>query len=897
MTYEEHSGPAADSTEENLLRLERENKRLNRLVKSLNATLARSKSASVATSNLSAILTAEQQRQEKYMNLLLENSPDIIIMFDREGRVAYCTNAFLRATGVPNIGLVHGRRVRDILPAPEHAELVMRVIHMFAAMMRDKESRIMEERIDLGNGMLRDYRIHITPMMDEDGTPEGAIAIFHDYTEILQAKQQAEAANQAKSGFLARMSHEIRTPMNAIVGMCELILREDLSPVIYGHAMGIRQASANLLSIINDILDLSKIESGKLEIISAEYLPASLINDVINVIRMRLAEKNIEFLVFIDAALPNRLYGDEVRIRQILMNLLSNAVKYTATGFVSLSIQGRYVDDRTVELQIDVADSGMGVKEEDKAKLFDNFVQVNTEKIRGIEGTGLGLAITQNLCEAMGGSITLDSVYGEGSTFSVTLPQTIADPHPLAAITAPVAPTVLLYEIRSRYGGSIRASLENLGVPCTLVDMQSKFYEELEAAGDKYTHIFVAHLLLDSAMKTVEKMGISAKIVSMIDYDTQVVTQNVETVPLPVHALSIANVINEETDKLYLGNADDTIRFIAPSARILVVDDITTNLTVVEGLLAPYQMQIDTCKSGAEAIALIEKYQYDMVFMDHMMPEMDGLEATSRIRQLPSFDGYAKTLPIVALTANAVSGMKEMFLNNGMNDYLAKPIETPKLNAMLDKWIPKEKREKYVHARTSEAPSDLQIEGLDTAAGISMTGGSLDTYLKTLVSFHRDGYEKIDEIKRAFEAPDLPLYATYVHALKSAAASIGAKELSDTAKTLEFAAKQEDVLFLRSHTVPFLRDLEFILEQIQPVIETESAREPEGELAVLKDVAASLKEAVQSMDSLGMNTLLDRLTESKWDDDIEKIIADISDCILIAEYEEAESLLDKLISL
>jgi len=400
------------------------------------------------------------------------------------------------------------------------------------------------------------------------------IAIF--LKSLRKTMDSLEATSRYKSEFLARMSHEIRTPMNAILGMSELALREQELEHTREHVATIKKSGANLLSIINDILDFSKIESGKLEIIPMDYLFSSLIDDITNIIKIKILEAQLEFRIDIDSRIPKALFGDGARIRQVILNILNNAVKYTPAGFVSFTVKGTVVDADNMILTIEVTDSGRGIKEEDIGILFKDFVQLDLAKNRGIEGTGLGLAITQNLVRAMGGDISVRSEYGKGSTFTVTLPQ-----------------------------------------------------------------------------------GVSHK--ESIGFES---------------AVSV---------------------FKAPNAKVLVVDDVSINRTVAKGLLALYDIQVHTCESGEEAVEAVRAEEYDIVFMDHMMPGMDGIETTAVIRNLEG-ERFRK-LPIVALTANAITGVEEMFLEKGLNDYLSKPINSQKLNNILVKWIPAEKLEIFNHNR------------------------------------------------------------------------------------------------------------------------------------------------------------------------------------------------------
>jgi len=309
----------------------------------------------------------------------------------------------------------------------------------------------------------------------------------HNILALLkEEKEKAHALARSKSDFLAKMSHEIRTPMNAITGMAELALREKMPDTAREHISTIKQASANLLLIINEILDFSKIESGKLEINPARYLFSSLINDVINIIRTKVVESNIQFTANIDCNIPNALFGDETRVRQIFLNILSNAVNYTEKGFVSLTVAaeaGSGAAGEIVNLRIEVADSGKGIKREDLDKLFGDFVRIDLASNRNIEGTGLGLAITRSLVKAMGGEIAVDSEYGSGSTFTVTLPQKAIGQEKLCFVENPEGKSVLLYEQREIHALSILRTLENLGVNCTLVTDDSRFREETERQG------------------------------------------------------------------------------------------------------------------------------------------------------------------------------------------------------------------------------------------------------------------------------------------------------------------------------------------------------------------------------------------------------------------------------
>jgi len=614
--------------------------------------------------------------------------------------------------------------------------------------------------------------------------------------------EELKAASKAKSDFLARISHEIRTPMNAITGMAELALRESIPHSAREHIITIKQAGNNLLSLINDLLDFSKIESGKLEIVPSNYQFSSLIYDVVNIIRMRVVDSNISFVVNVDCDIPNYLFGDETRIRQVLLNILSNAVKYTKKGFVAFSVSGKINED-IVFLTIDVADSGDGIKPDDLKKLFGEFVQVDLASHKGVEGTGLGLVITKKLVNAMGGDINVQSEYGKGSTFTIKLSQKIHSPEPLASVEKPEEKSVLVYEQNKIYADSIVCTVDNLGVICHRTDNDDDLREKLQAMD--YTFLFVSHSLLKNVKAIIKELKSKVEIVVLAEFGHVSTNINLEILAMPAHSIAIANILNGIYDSNFSHSTNEdasVAQFSAPKARILIVDDIGTNLKVAEGLMLPYNMKIDLCFSGAEAIAAVTKNIYDLIFMDHMMPEMDGIEATKLIREKATENPRYAELPIIALTANAVSGTKEMFLANGFNDFLSKPIDTTKLNNILGKWLPKEKQEKL-----SAEIEEIEVEGLDAKKDIVM-----------LNTFYKDGLKRVKEIKKCLEVKNYIIYTNHMHELKEACANLGAYDLFEQAEALEIAGNQENSKFIDSNNLQFLISLKILLNNIKKVI-------------------------------------------------------------------------------
>lgn len=667
---------------------------------------------------------------------------------------------------------------------------------------------------------------------------------------------ESEKANNTKSDFLANMSHEIRTPMNAIVGMCELILREhDISETVMEYCFNIQNSGRSLLSIINDILDFSKIESGKLEIIEDEFNIASTLNDVMNMAVTRKENKNIELIVSVDPNIPIGIIGDEIRIRQVIINLVTNAIKYTHEGVIKIKFSMTR-HDYGINLSVSVADTGIGISAENLEKLFNSFQQVDTKKNRSVEGTGLGLAISKRLVTQMGGYINVSSVYGEGSEFRIVIPLKVSDPAPFVSLKDAenihaagfIDMTKFEFEAVGQQYASLIAELgETLGTDIELFSSMEELKTHM--AQKKYTHLFVGREEFIAEKEYFTEAANKYKVVVIQDRNNAVeVSENIRCIFKPFYVLSVAAVLNNERMLAGLNDRRNSpIKFVAPKARVLVVDDNAINLKVAMGLMRPYHMQVITADSGHEAISLLRSKDFDLVFMDHMMPELDGVETTKLIREMNG--DYYKKLPIIALTANAVNGVKEMFISAGLNDYIAKPIELSALDRVLKTWLPKElmKRpaedERISSNRQSnknnvpQNASSSKNEIFDVKTGVFYTGGDMETYEEILGIYVRKGPKKLDYIKRLFEEKSWKDYVIEVHALKSSSLTVGSAKLSEMAKELELAGKAGDYAVIEKKNAALLEMYALVIEAGKEYLSSQTpAEELEKDTAELKEI-------------------------------------------------------------
>ncbi|MCL2767734.1 MAG: ATP-binding protein [Synergistaceae bacterium] len=749
-------------------------------------SILRSASLLIANAMLRNEMTANISATAARMEAVLSNYSGIIWSIDQTDIITLFNGLYLKQLGlVPSS--VEGQKFYDAQQKYDYLNIIANVHKTFNEGPQNWTSEI-DDKV---------FRTYTTPILDDTNYPVGVVGSVEDITKEIQlqyeletALKEAQDANSAKSNFLARMSHEMRTPLNAVIGLTELSINAGgLDDEILLNLKKIHNSGKMLLSTVNDILDISKIEAGKLELIPIEYELPSLINDTVTQSIMRKGEKPIKFILDIDENLPHRLCGDELKVKQILNNVLSNAFKYTREGTVELTLRCEREND-SVWVTIQIRDTGVGIKAENLDSLFKDYSQLDTRSNRKIEGTGLGLYITKKLAEAMDGSISAESEYSRGSTFTVIIRQYFVSDDTI--------------------GTDIANNLKNF------------------------------------------------------NYSDNIRCQKWQLV-----------------------------RMNLPYAHVLVVDDIVTNLDVAVGMMKPYKMHIDCVTSGKEAIDAIraENVRYNTIFMDHMMPEIDGIEATRIIREEIGTE-YAKNIPIIALTANAVIGNEEMFLSRGFQAFLSKPIEINELDEVIQRWVRNKEQDDLLSQQTnadSNRTMDMRsgqdrrstqdrrcgidrrafegsIPGLDMIKGLERFGDGT-SYLEVLRSYAVNTPALIEKTKDVKE-DNLAEYVIYVHGIKGSSRGICANFVAAKAEALEKAAKDGDFNFVYINNSSFIEATEKLVKDITKMLSEIAAENPKPiKDKPDKEALIKLLSACENYDIDEIDTVMTEIENCEYDSD------------------------------
>jgi PAS domain S-box-containing protein len=707
--------------------------------------------------------------QTSLFKTMLSSLPDAVFCKNLNFKYTMCNNYMASLLGKKQEDIIGKDDISAFDLPPETAK---KAIESDLMVMNERQRVMYEEWVPCADGVMRIFETVKSPLM-LDNDVVGVMAIGRDITKRKEMEEEAMSASRAKSSFLANMSHELRTPLNVVIGLTDLVLEEEMSSHIKDNLIKISNAGNTLLSIVNDILDFSKIESGKLKLQPVVYYLSSVLNDIITLVLTRLGEKPIKFSLNIKDDLPNKLYGDDLRVKQILANLLTNAVKYTHEGKIELNVRCTRAGD-IMWIDVAVSDTGMGIPKEEIGNLFLDYYQVVANSNRNIEGTGLGLPITKRLVEMMDGEIGVESEHGKGSTFHFRIKQGFVDD------------TVLGTETSERLRGF------------------------------NYSD------------------------------DKRIVTKKLVRVNLSY-------------------------------AKVLVVDDMQTNLDVASGILRKYQLHVDCINNGRDAIERIRKGSpvYSAVFMDHMMPEMDGIETVDRIRAIGT--EYAKTVPIIALTANAIQGTEKMFYAHDFQAFITKPIDLIEMDTVLRKYVYDSKHDgdtdgdAPVVSDNHEEEKEIKIQGVNVQKGLSLYAGETDIYIPLLRSYIVNTPETLRKLKTV-SADNLSDYVITVHGLKGTSAGIGAEEIRGAALELETKSRAGDLDFVLAHNARLIADTEVLVANIKDWLDKNDVHEEKPRLkAPDTELLAKLKESCESYDMDGIDAVMKELEGSDYDEDADLV--------------------------
>lgn len=762
--------------------------------------------------------------------------------------------------------------------------------HTFSlfAFASESANDVMSILLQSGNVILLEYIMYIWTKRNNDGS-----------NRLVAAVEELEMAEESKNDFLANVSHEIRTPINTICGMSELVLSEELPEDVTEKIKDIERSGHDLMMVVSDILDFSELQSGKIELEEEAYNIASTINDVINVAMSRKKDKKIELIVDCDANMPSGLLGDEKKLRRVIMNLVDNAIKFTEEGCVSLEI-GYRKETYGINLAVTVKDTGIGMNEQSLEKMFVSFNQADAKRNRHEGGVGLGLAISHALVQKMGGAITVKSKPGKGSAIKFVVPQKVLDETPIASIQNKENINVATYidmeqfdmmAIRDEYTDNIIHMVEQLKAKCQICRNLQELQRREEK--EKFSHVFISVVEYKEGKEYFDELANETNVIVLLDdYDEKYVTNpQLLKVYKPFYILTILSVINnlESSGKDRRRKMGE--KFMVKNARVLVVDDNHTNIRVIEGLLNWYGIEVTTAESGKEALEKIMTADYDFVFMDHMMPEMDGVETLHQIRA--KVGTYFQNVPIVVLTANAVAGTRETLLSEGFDDFLEKPVERSVLERVLKRNLPAEKivyvkeQESTTHAENLEKDGKenedvekaLMDLGFDVVKGILYCNGK-EQYIRVLTEYCKDYKKSGLKVVRLYEQKDWNSYVIEVHGIKSAMYSIGALKTSELAKQLELAGREGNWEFIEKNHGPFVEKYEDVLEKLCRLLlsdeemQTEQEKESEAvaDITVMPDLTddefkvklEEMENAVYALDGQRLTEVIETLQEYQY---------------------------------
>lgn len=843
----------------------------------------------------------EKKLQYLYNDLLLENCPNMIFLFNQQLRFVICSNACLPLLSEDNQTELVNQPFAKVFAPSLKEQWVQKILLQNQEALKQLITSQYDDTIVFADDSFIHVQITVSPIVDENHVCMGTVMTINDITDLFQAKQRVEEAARSKSSFLANMSHEIRTPMNAVKGLSELLALTDLNFQQRSYVNNIISASNSLLGIINDVLDFSKIDANKIEFIEGPYQLSELLVGVCNIVNMRADEKGLPLLIEAAPDLPVSMYGDDVRLKQIMINLLTNGVKYTKEGYVKLILRMEEAEDQTW-LVCDVKDSGIGIRQEDLPGLFDAFSRVDLHTNRNITGTGLGLAISKQLVRGMGGEIWVASEYGKGSTFSFRVPQKVVDPQPFAQVEKAADKKVLLLMDGIRRD-NLMVMLSQLGVA---------YGTDLEAVGS-YTHCIFDKSIMEDQLRTLHQrlpnlrygeLKNMSKAMQMSDFSDTILYR-------PLIVTRLAKFLND--DREYTGAvivSHDVDELVVKDVLALVVDDNEINLIVSSEMLSSFEVEVICAESGEEALVLCQEQKYDIIFMDHMMPGMDGVTTTKAIR---NGAGWNQKTPIVALTANVVNNMKNYYLNNGMDDFVGKPVELEDLARILVKWLPSKKlwlRNGSAQVKEDMAPENDQISpqelihdmdyfGFYASDVIRELNGDFEAYIGRM----KDAYGRLDQLvnslKKSMQEEAWQEFAQGFTELRSILYGIGARDCAARARKLGIAAHDRNKLYIDEDFASLMDNIYMLTKKLAAIIplgQGQSRKKyPLNTPEFLYGCLEQMRTAIENRDELEVIKQLDNAVSFSLNKELDQALVRICQSVNAGKFAEALALHQKVL--
>ena len=839
---------------------------------------------------------------------IIDTVPSAIFWKDRNSRFMGANIKFAIDTGVDDPDMLIGTSDHNYYPKEIADIYVAGDRKIFET---GDELFHVEEPFQGPDGGMRWISTSKVLIRSETGEPYALLGIYDDITKLKQnemrleeAIEAAEEASRAKSDFLSRMSHEIRTPMNAIKGLAELLALTELNGVQDGYVRNIVKSSNSLLSIVNDVLDFSKINENKIEFIEVHYCLEDLIAEVSSMVNLRATEKGLILLMEISPALPKELVGDDVRVKQVIINILNNAVKYTPEGHVIMRLFGEETD-KGFELVCAIEDTGIGIQEEDIPFLFEAFSQADRRVNHNIQGTGLGLSISDRLTRGMGGSITVESKYGKGSVFTVRLPQRIDCREPLAAVGNPVEKHVLLLGRDVRVHSAAHM-LNELGVAYTAVTNEG---ELASMTVGRYTHCIYDESFSEKSIRRIRGGMPDCVFIALKDMRYAMGQSELHDAVLflPLLITELVKVLamvpgryGEESP------AEKTIDdFALADAHFLVVDDNDINLIVSGEILRAYKAEVTCAESGRIALNLCAEKKFDLIFMDHMMPEMDGVETTIALRAGESIN---KDTPVIALTANVVNDVASHYLQNGMNDFISKPIEMKELRRVLLSWLPESKITTMEMALRPEpvAPSQTRADSMERliqsldAFGMYVSdvmreiGNDYDVYFRRMDRVRTDLAPLVAHMRDEVSAENWDAFAVDIGEMGSMIHDVGARDCSGRARKLMSAAKESNADYIKGDFFSLMDNM-YMLEKkmevaVPLVLGSISPDVPFGDLSYCYDRLMDMQSSLSNKDYETSAALLDSLAHYSLDHELDLILVGLGARLTALDFEGAADL-------